>query len=212
MKGPLPFLHAMNDHHPDTGRQTPREVLPGFYKQYHLDEDGGNASPYVKMELGKRLFLYLPNSNARRRAVFKHDVHHLLTGYSSVFKGETEIAAWEIGSGCTRYPAAFILNLYGIMIGMLFSSAGVYRAFIRGRHTCNLYRDRFTDEQLLDMPLPVIRKYLLLDRPVPKAGLGDWLVFVLVLLAGTAYAALSLLLLPFVLLYTLYVMMKRRPT
>lgn len=200
----------MNDRHPATGSPTPREALPGFYKKYHLDEDGGNASPYVKMELGRHLFLYLPNSDARRRAVFKHDVHHLVTGYTSVFKGETEIAAWEIGSGCTRYPVAFILNLYGIMIGMLFNPIGVYRAFMKGRHTRNLYRDLFTDEQLMDMPLAVIRKHLLLDRPAPKANPGDWFVFVLVLLTGTVYALLSFALLPFVLLYTLYVIVRSR--
>jgi len=36
-----------------------------------------------------------------RRAgpIILHDVHHMLTGYPPTWKGETELAAWEIGSG-----------------------------------------------------------------------------------------------------------------
>src|SRR5258706_10445391 len=120
--------------------QTPRDLLPGFYRQYGLEDDGGHSSSHVKIEFTGKISLYFPNFNARRKAVFKHDVHHIATGYTSKFKGETEIGAWEIASGCRHYWVAFLLDLHAMVIGILFNPAGVYRAFLKGRRTHNLYR------------------------------------------------------------------------
>jgi len=192
--------------------QTPRDLLPAFYKQYQLDEDGGQSSSYVRIELAKKIFLYFPNFDARRKAIFKHDVHHMVTGYTSTFKGETEIGAWEIGSGCRHYWAAFALDIAAITPGMLFNPAGVYKAFVRGRRTKNLYSDSFTDEQVMDMRVADIRQSLLLNDHIGKTNgnLADFLLFVLLLLGGIIYSALSLLLTPFVLIYTAYIILKRR--
>jgi hypothetical protein len=201
---------------PENGMQTPRDLLPGFYKQYQLDDDGGQSSSYVRIELTKKILLYFPNFDARRKAVFKHDVHHIATGYTSTFKGETEISAWEIASGCRHYWVAWVLDMHAVMIGMLFNPAGVYRAFVKGRRTKNLYSDIFTDEQLMDMPVSVIRENMLLHSyPEKKKGsLIDLLLFMLLLLFGAVYSILSLALLPFVLLYTVYIIIsnkKRKP-
>ena len=119
--------------------QTPRDLLPAFYRKYQLGDDGGQSRAYVKVELTKKISLYFPNFDARRKAIFKHDVHHMVTGYTSTFKGETEIGAWEIGSGCRQYWAAFILDIAAITPGMLINAAGIYKAFVRGRRTKNLY-------------------------------------------------------------------------
>lgn len=191
--------------------QTPRDLLPAFYKQYDLGDDGGDRSAYVRVEFTKKLVVYFPNFDARRKAVFKHDIHHIVTGYTSTFKGETEISAWELASGCRHYWVAVVLDLHAMMIGMLYNPAGVYRAFIKGRHTRNLYRDDFTDAQLLDMPIATLKEHLLLsdyaDRQ--KGSLADWLLFLGWLLIGTVYSVLSLVLLPFVLLYTGYILSKK---
>lgn len=200
----------MKDHPAESEIQTPRELLPEFYKQYQLNDDGGQSSSYVRVELIKKVFIYFPNFDARRKAVFKHDVHHIATGYTSTFKGETEIGAWEIASGCRHYWVAFILDMQAVMIGMLFNPAGVYNAFVKGRRTKNLYRDVFTDEQLMDMPLSAIKENLLLNSyPEKKKGsFIDLLLFLLLLLFGVLYSVLSLALLPFVLLYTIYIIAK----
>ena len=192
--------------------KTPRELLPAFYEQYHLNSDGGQSSPYVKIEFANRFFLYFPNSDTRRKAVFKHDVHHIATGYTSTFKGETEIGAWEIGSGCKHYWIAFILDLHAMIIGVLFNPAGVYRAFIKGRQTKNLYTDVFTDKELMDMPLSAIKEKLLLNNysKKKKGSFIDVLLFLLLVLFGVIYSVLSLVLLPFVLIYTIYIITKNK--
>lgn len=202
----------MKNLQPDIERRTPREVLPEFYKQYGLDHDGGQASPYVKIEFSKRVFIYFPNFNARRKAVFKHDVHHIVTGYTSTFNGETEISAWEIGSGCNHYWAAFLLDLHGMTMGALYNLPGVFKAFVKGRRTNNLYSDIYTDDQLLDLPIGKIKDHLLLNIYPAKtrSNAADLCLFLAVLSLGAIYSIASLLLLPFVLLYTAYIIIKKR--
>jgi hypothetical protein len=189
--------------------QTPRELLPGFYKQYHLNDDGGQSSHYVKIEFTKKIALYFPNSDARRKAVFKHDVHHIVTNYPSTFKGETEISAWEIASGCRHYWVAWVLDTHAAIIGLLFNPAGVYAAFVKGRRTKNLYSDIFTDEQLMDMPVSQIKENMLLNSypENTKGSFIDFLLFLLFLFVGAIYSVLSLALLPFVLIYSVYINM-----
>src|SRR5260221_1496557 len=75
--------------------KTVAELLPGFYKEYNLGMEGGKTSSSVRIEMTKKLVLYFPNFTARKKAVLKHDIHHLVTDYPSTFKGETEISAWE---------------------------------------------------------------------------------------------------------------------
>ena len=190
--------------------QTPRDLLPAFYRQYQLGDDGGQSSSHVRIELTKKISLYFPNFEARRKAIFKHDVHHMVTGYTSTFKGETEIGAWEIGSGCRHYWAAFVLDIAAITPGTVINPGGVYKAFVRGRRTKNLYADSFTDEQVMDMPLAEIKKELLLTDYTgkTKGNLLDLLLFALLLILGVIYSVLSVLLTPFILIYTAYILFK----
>lgn len=192
--------------------QTPRELLPVFYQQYNLDDDGGQNSSWVKIEFTKKINLYFPNFDARRKAVFKHDVHHIATGYTSTFKGETEIGAWEIASGCRHYWVAFVLDLHAVMIGVLFNPAGVYKAFVKGRRTKNLYRDMFTDTQIMNMSLSEIKENLMLNNhpEKQKGSVADFLLFMLLLLFGAIYSVLSLILLPLILAYSAYVILKKK--
>ena len=196
----------------ESDTRTPRQLLPDFYKQYNLGNDGGQASPFVRVELTKNIVLYIPNFDARRKAVFKHDVHHMATGYTSTFKGETEIGAWEIASGCRHYWVAFVLDMSGVMTGLLFNPIGIYRAFVKGRRTRNLYSDNLSDAQIMDMPLASIRNILLLSS-YPEKNMGnmiDVLLFLLMLLVGVIFSVLSLVFLPFVLFYTLYIVLSKK--
>jgi hypothetical protein len=194
--------------------QTPRDILPGFYKQYQLGEDGGQSSPHVKIEVTKKISLYFPNFPARRKAIFKHDVHHIVTGYTSTFKGETEIGAWEIASGCRHYWAAFVLDMSGLMTGILFNFLGVYKAFVKGRRTRNLYSNSLTDAEVMDMSVAEIKNKLLLTG-YPENNYGgfvDILLFAGLLLFGVIYATVSLLFLPFTLAYTFYALILQKKT
>jgi len=120
--------------------------------------DGGYAKRWVKVKLGP-LPLAFPNSEARVRAVRYHDLHHVATGYDTDWTGEGEIAAWEIASSCRGFLAAWWLNLSAMAIGLAIAPARIFHAFVRGRHTRNLYAERF-DDQLLATSVGALRKRL----------------------------------------------------
>ena len=192
--------------------QTLRELLPEFYRQYNLGEEGGNNSASLKIEIARNFALYFPNFAARKKVVLKHDIHHIVTNYPSTFTGETEIGAWEIASGCKKYWVAWMLDMSGMMAGILFNLWGVLKAFARGRRTKNLYYHIISNEQALDMTVNELQKLLLLDKyhKNTKPTFMDTILFAAWVLVGLVYSIFSLLLLPFIIVYTIYIKSQMR--
>jgi hypothetical protein len=187
------------------------EVLPAFYNKYDLGRDGGISADEVKIIFYKNIYLYIPNINARKKAVLKHDIHHIVTGYTSDFKGETEISAWEIASGCKRYWAAAALDLSGMTLGFLFNLRGVFRAFVIGKRTRNLYDNAIPDNEVVKMTIGELRARLGLDatthcKPTIKVLISFlWWEF-----KGAIYIILSALLLPLLIIYTIVIAMRKQ--
>ena len=169
-----------------------RDARARYFRDNAFGDDGGYAKQWVKLQLGPVPFAF-PNSAARVRAVKYHDLHHVVTGYATNVAGEAEIGAWEIGSGCAGFVAAWILNLYAMVLGFLSGhSAAVWRAFLRGRRTRNLYRVDY-DDALLDASLAEIRTQLGLDPQqtlepatiAERAGFVAWSAIAIALALAT---------------------------
>jgi hypothetical protein len=178
-----------------------RDARGRYFADNAFGDDGGYAKKWVTLQLGPLPFAF-PNSAARVRAVKYHDLHHVVTGYDTNVVGEAEIGAWEIGSGCAGFVAAWILNLYAMVLGFLSGHPrAVYRAFVRGRHTQNLYRDAY-DEALLDARLGAVRARLELAGAAPVASARDRIAFVAwsAVAIGLALATLAPLLVSIALL------------
>lgn len=161
-----------------------REARRRYFLRNGFGEDGGYGARWVKLGKGP-IPIGFPNFEARRRAVRCHDIHHLVTGYPTTWLGEAEIAAWELASGCRDYWAAWILNLGGLMIGLVIGPRAVFRACVRGRRSDNLY-GREIDDALLARSVGEVRRELALDRQPGPAGPSDAAVF-------TGLSALALL-------------------
>lgn len=187
--------------------QTPREILNKFYTENNLELDGGNSLSYVKINLAPKFSFYFPNFDSRRKAVIKHDIHHLLTGYKTTLKEEAEISAWEIASGCKKYWAAFFINTSGMMIGIPINFWKTLKAFARGRKTKNLYSDEITTEQVLDMRVEELQKQFLLDKfeKDTNPNFTDFLLFAAFSLYGLVFSILSIVLLPLIVIYSIYI-------
>lgn len=138
--------------------------------------NGGYDDRWVALKAGPIRFRF-PNTKARVRAVKLHDLHHVLTEYDTTWSGEAEIGAWEIASGCGRYSAAWLLNFGAFAIGLFLAPRLVFRAFIRGRHTTNLY-DQSYREEMLDRQVGEVRSALQIDRRLPAASSRDVAAFV----------------------------------
>lgn len=171
--------------------------------RYFIDNDfggpeGNYGDRWVKVYLGP-IPVVFPNSAARVRAVRYHDLHHVLTGYATTMKGETEIAAWELASGCRAMVAAWALNLLGMVIGVVIDRKALFAAFVRGRHSKNLYAGADLDG-LLARSLGEQRAELGLDRSPPRATARDRAEFVAYVSAGLVLqlGVLALVLAPLV--------------
>jgi len=134
-------------------------------------KDGGYNDAWVSLKVGPIPFGF-PNTKSRVRAVKLHDLHHVLTEYDTTWTGEAEIGAWEIASGCADHYAAWLLNMGAFAIGLIIAPGKVYRAFLRGRSSANLYKRTFSDE-LLAENVGHLRKELRLDGQQPNATLSD---------------------------------------
>ena len=161
-----------------------------YFAANRLD-DGGYSARWVTFKVGPLRF-HIPNTQARVAAVRFHDLHHLVTGYDTSWVGEAEIGAWEIASSCARHYAAWLLNLAAMTIGLLVDAAKVRRAFMRGRHSRNLYREPF-DEVLLLTTVGDLRKKLQLEREPARPTAEDWLTFGLWVLLNLLTLSLALL-------------------
>lgn len=150
------------------------EARAAYFESNGFGDDGGYSKPTVTVYLFG-IPLSFPNTAGRKKAVVFHDMHHVLTGYQTSNLGEAEIGAWELGSGCGSYPAAWVLNTLALTFGIVQRPKRVFRAFIRGRRSCNLYgRDA---KSLLTRDVDDLERELGLDRTPGPATARDVLAF-----------------------------------
>ena len=135
-----------------------RHARSAYFRANGFGEDGGYGQRWVKVKLGP-VPVWLLNTAGRRRAVRLHDLHHIATGYDTSLVGEAEIGAWELASGCADYYAAWFLNAAAVAIGLILAPRRLWRAFVRGRSSTNLYRVGFDDRWLAE-PVGALRERL----------------------------------------------------
>lgn len=173
------------------GALTVVEARSRYFAEAGFPPDGGYTAKFVKLGQLGPIPIGFPNSDARRKAVGLHDLHHVATGYRTDWAGEAEISAWEIASGCGGFWFAWFINLQGMAMGWVVAPSRTWRAFLRGRHTRNLYREGLS-ERVLRERVDALRARLELDRPLPVPSARDRLDYAV--WCGAA-AALALVLL-----------------
>ena len=111
---------------PDDQR-TLRDARAQYWADNRFGADGGESQRWVTVKL-LGIPLRFPNTEGRKRAVRVHDLHHVVTGYATDLRGEGEIAAWELVTGCRQFPAAVVLNLMAMALGLMLAPRRVLRA------------------------------------------------------------------------------------
>jgi hypothetical protein len=152
--------------------------------------EGGYEEKWVTLKKMGPLNIGFPNSEGRVRAVRLHDIHHVVAGYGTDWTGEAEIGAFELGAGCGKHYAAWVLNGGTLLYGVWIAPRAVFRAFVRGRHAESLYGGEWRDS-LLEENTGELRKKLRVDGPPPRATVTDALAF-----AGFLFAAAAVTLTP----------------
>ena len=176
------------------------EALERHYSRHGLPADGGEHATWFRVRLGP-VSIPFPNPPARRRAVFLHDVNHVLTGYDTVFSdGEMSIAAFEVGTGCGRVWVAWFINLFLMAIGTVLRPRAVVRAFVRGRRTDSIYRRPDARQCLRQMAVDDMRAELRVDHDGSRPTAREYVAFVLwsviswLVVAGTVLPVVGVLL------------------
>lgn len=153
-----------------------KDALQIYFSKYHF-ENGGYDLKWFKIKLGP-IYIPFPNTKSRIAAVKIHDIHHLVTEYPAIMRGEVEIGAWEIASGCGNYFMAWILNAGSFLIGIFFWPKALFNAFLRGRKCkTNLYYNVNYNSGLLEKTVGELRNDIGIDVAV-KSTFNDYIYFI----------------------------------
>jgi ubiquinone biosynthesis protein Coq4 len=141
--------------------RTVREALSEYHRENGFKGDASTAETLQVRVLGHTADI--PNPRFQRHLLARHDLHHVLTGYTTTLVGEAEIGAWELGAGAGHW---FVLlnNVGALFLGVL-APRRTLAAFRRGRAARSLYNDDMEYEELLDMPLDALRARLGVPPP-----------------------------------------------
>jgi hypothetical protein len=116
-----------------------QEELSAFYAKNGFGNIAGARPRTVPVYTGC-LLVPLPNIETRRRYLKYHDLHHLITGYSVGRIGESEVSAWELGTGSAlASPTLAFMNLIALSTGLVLQPRRMWNAFMRGTRSKNLY-------------------------------------------------------------------------
>jgi hypothetical protein len=116
-----------------------QEELSAFYTKHGFGEILGARPLTVSVYTGCML-VPLPNIETRHRYLKYHDLHHMITGYSVGRIGEGEVSAWELGTGSVlASPTLAFMNLIALSTGLALEPRRMWRAFVRGTKSKNLY-------------------------------------------------------------------------
>jgi len=138
--------------------QTVRAARAEFFRTNGFPADGGYGDIDAEAAFGV-LTYRVPNPPARAAALRLHDLHHVATDYPTDWRGEAQISAWELASGFGAQPWAWMIMLWGMFTGLMLAPVDTARAFLRGRHSRNLYGVALTP-RLLDQPVHELRREL----------------------------------------------------
>ncbi len=148
----------------------PRTIVAEARRRYFEANglgEGGYADRWVVLRLAGVPVAAFPNTRQRVRSVRFHDLHHVATGYGTSLRGEAEIGAWELASGCHDHAAAWLLNGAAVLLAGWLAPRRVARAFRAGRRCRSLYAEEW-DERVLDLSVAALRARL----HIPEAGLA----------------------------------------
>jgi len=183
-------------HVPYAPEMTMRAARDLYFDVNGFGADGGDSAAWVDFKIGP-VPLPFPNTAGRVKALGFHDLHHVLTGYETNATGEFEIAGWELGAGCEGYVTAWVLSFGGLASGLLATPHRVFRSFVRGRRSRNLFAEQY--ESLLDLTVAEARaRHLAADDA--RATAADVCAFAAMALAamviGLMLAALAVPVVP----------------
>lgn len=134
----------------------------------YLRENGFTVGAYDEPRTRASLFgldFTVPNTPRHRKAIMRHDLHHVATGFGTDVAGEGEVSAWELRRGLRGldlYVSALVTGL--ALLGLVVAPRRTLRAWRLSGRGRSLFDDPTPYEQLLTMSVGELRGTL--DIPI----------------------------------------------
>lgn len=142
---------------------TTEEALGRFLAEQNIIEAGcaqpdWYAGAWFTLWVRGRKIPFFPMTGFRDGLV-QDDADHLVAGYGTSWKGEMELAGWELASGgCGANLVFWLDRLFFFPIGLLLAPIRTLRAFGRGLRRRNCYR--LPTKTLLAMDIEELRRFV----------------------------------------------------
>lgn len=152
------------------------EAKLDYYLKNGLSLDGGVNDRWAYAVFAGIRLRGFPNSRSRMEALRRHDLHHLINDCSTSQMDEALVAAWELGSGCRHYWAAWWLDLQAMGFGSIFlSPKKCLQRFVLGRNSRNFFYEPL-DSSLSSLTVLQLREKML-PTQIPITKISDISLF-----------------------------------
>ena len=132
-------------------------LLEQFYLNNGIPKNGGaNDKTFLFKVFG--IALTLPNPEFRRKALYIHDIQHILNKKDTSWKGEGFIAGWEIGTGMWKHFPLSILALWAMGYSLWIYPKSVFQGFKKGLTNIGIIDMNFSKNEFLNMEFKELTK------------------------------------------------------
>ena len=139
------------------------EHLDEFYKKYNIPANGGVNDKTFEVPF-PYFTLTLPNFSWRKRALYVHDLEHILNEQDTSWSGEMFIASWEISTGFWKNLPVIIFPLWTMGWGLWKHPGSVLRGFRAGNSQRGIANLKMPKDKLLSMDLEQLRGLMEYNR------------------------------------------------
>ncbi len=137
-----------------------RDLISEYITQHDLCPGANTVDQWLQKEwlevkIDERVVRAFPLRFVKDTLI-KHDIHHVLTDYPTSFRGECELAGWELASGGCHLNVIFWFDrIIAMLIGLLFCPRATVGAIRQGWRCRNLYSNQL--DELLESDVDELR-------------------------------------------------------
>jgi hypothetical protein len=170
------------------------ESLQEFYKKNNLSKNGGENDAFFELKF-KLFTLKLPNSEARKKVIYIHDIQHVLYNCDITWKGEAFIAGWEIGTKMWKHFPIGLMSLWAMGFSLLNYPKEVLKGYKIGINNKGIIDIDISKKEILKLSKSELQSILKKE----KTKNVNWIYFLFWSLLSVTFFAF-----PFLLLVTLF--------
>ena len=157
-----------------SANKTVGEAIKEFYDQHDFGDDGGINEKFAWIKFGF-FSIPIPNVEGRSKNIYMHDVSHIVTGNDTTWRGESAVAAWEIGAGgWQNLFVPWLLTLWAMGLGVLFYPNVVLASFKQALTMQNALTCGLSKSEIFKFPVSDLQKFLS-NKPKSKKTPFVWM-------------------------------------